>query len=231
MRQSLSILLLLSFISCSLFGMDQKDSQLTSPAEFPSTRALLDQGNYSWFLMPMALVADIYAKIKEQIVAGEKVITHISEAIDTLRYDYTGLEIYNMAWEGYRKRLEQIKPYIKDLKLEAHEMNMLVFACTAWDSKNESPKALILAGGQKLKRKILLNHNAELGTCFLSLYDRIAQASSYIKSDPVLNNLSFEQFMSALSSKTPSVQVQNLNTHLSQAAKELQEILHGLLAR
>jgi len=158
-------------------------------------------------------------------------ISNIIEAIDTLRYDYTALEIYNLALQNYKKRLEQLKPYIKNSSLSANDMNILVFACTAWDSKNEAPGALLLAGGEKLKRKILVNHNAELGDFSLSLYDRVAAASSFLKSDPVLSTLTLDQLMFSLSFVIPSPEVQILKTHLDKAAQELQEILNGLLAR
>lgn len=237
MRQGFIILL---FLTCLLsgvsFGMDQGTILKTEPT-YPHTRALINAGfniDFSWLFMPAAMIADVFSSIKDvaqdKIIAGKQALHNISEVLDTMMYEYSSIEIHDMAWEGYRKRLEQIKPHIKDLNLGQKDMNIFVFACTAWDSKDKAPEGLVLAGGKTLKRKILINHNADIGDCFLSLYDRIAEASSFIAKTPALNSQSFDQFMASLSSQT-SPESQILKSYLEKAALELQDILKGLFSR
>lgn len=239
MRQGFIILFFTCLLPTYSFGMNPENSK-SPERDYPHTRALMnatDTGmnkDFSWLFMSAAIVADVFESIKDaaqvRLMAGKQAIDNISEAIDTMRFEYSSLEIHDMAWDGYRRRLEQIEPYIKDLHLEQKDMNIFVFACTAWDSKDQAPEGLLLAGGKTLKRKILVNHNAELGDCFLSLYDRIAEASSFIANTPAFHALTFDQFMAALNSPT-SRESQILKTYLGQAAQELQDILKGLFAR
>jgi hypothetical protein len=155
----------------------------------------LDFDSVSWLILPGALIHDVVkvfgAVASMPVMSGKLAVAKINQALDDFMCKYTVEEQLQLALAGYKSRLNQIKPFIKNKELSAEQMNILVLACTVWDSQTQAPEYLLLAGNKFLKRKFVDEK-------YINLYNNISNISMYMNAREYFKNISYEEYMSQI---------------------------------
>jgi hypothetical protein len=193
----------------------------------------------AWLLVPGAMVFDTFSLIggltAKPFTCGYLAVEKIREAIDDFLCTHSDSETQKLAISGYRKRLEQIQPFIKDKQLSPQDMIAIALACTAWDSQKVAPEHLVLANGEKLKQKLLLQQVESLSEKPIILYNHISLAASYINKNSVITALSFQEYMNYIVAEVTTENKTKifgpLRDHLFDAATQVQIILKAIIGR
>lgn len=217
--------------SSFLWSMEESVEMMT----FPITRALvkeLGSGGGGYFdlrplfalMVPGGFIADgalaACGAVSLPVMGTKSICAHMKSAWDKIpNLDET--EKHAMA--GYEQRMQDVASIIGDREVSLPVLQMLVFAGTAWDSKDCAPKKLILGTGQGLAR----NQLKEAPYQWVSLYDQLAQASQLAKEfdnkGELFNQLiDWSQSHACGKTKFP---VNRLGNKLEQSSRTAQRIL------